>query len=662
MSRGRILVTGASGFIGSRFCELARAAGYDVTAFMRPRQRSARYPAPDVVFGRLPYDVPERAWKDVDYVVHLAGATTGQDDAENHAINVEGTRVLLEQAKVHAKIKRFVFVSSQSAHKDAVSAYGKTKLIAEGLVSHSGLPYAIVRPGLVFGPGKVGLFYRMRRTVQKLPVLPLLGGGKALVQGVEVSDLGQALLKCLELPASDSPELNIGEPEAITLREFLQAIAVAETGKQKPALVVPLGPIKMVVETAEALHVPLPISSDNIKGMEMVRSMDTASSLAKLGVTLRPFKEAMAAAVREPEAKSVDPAERAVRMLLIGAGKIGIVHSLNLVEREGETLWGAADANPKAFNLYRSMGIDTEFIPDALRAIDELKPDAALVATPAGTHLPLARMCVERGLPVFVEKPVSFNRKAMAGWRELRQQHPHAIIHSGYMAAQYPHLQQARELIEAGALGKVTAVSGFSLQSHIMASKPQRWEMIRSKSGGGALLNFGSHTLSMILRLVGQPSSISGELWSLYSDEVEDGAELRMDYPDFVAKLKVCWSYPDYPRPENAVHVFGENGKCLVVRNYCTYLTDSQGRTEQVWTQQDYDLGYNAAPDYTGAGFSAEHAAFAAAVRGRVEFKPVELEEALGIEELIFDFYDSAANRGKLDRAPERFAVEQRSR
>ena len=68
---------------------------------------------------------------------------------------MEGTRALLDEAKARG-VGRIVFLSSQSAHEDAVSAYGRTKLEAERLIRDSGVAHAILRPGLVFGPGADG--------------------------------------------------------------------------------------------------------------------------------------------------------------------------------------------------------------------------------------------------------------------------------------------------------------------------------------------------------------------------------------------------------------------------------------------------------------------------------------------------------------------------
>lgn len=651
----RILVTGASGFIGCRFCERAAQAGHEVTALLRPRQSPGPYPPADrVVYGQLPYSIPLRAWEGVDAVAHCAAATTGQGSAESAATNAEGTRVLLAQAAVSGAVKRFIFLSTQSAHEGAVSAYGYTKREAETLVREAGLPYAILRPGLVFGPGESGLFYRMRRTVERLPFIPLLGGGNAIVQPIEVDDLCEAMLRCLDFPPEESLDLNLGDPVGMPLREFLQAISLPRTGRPKLQMKVPLGPVKAAVATAQALRLPCPVSMDNLRGMEKVRRMETRPSLERLKLKLQPFRPAMRRAVLDAGTCAAAPSSSPLRILLIGGGKVGIVHALNLFQREDAVLCGIVDPNPKAFRLYRSMGFTTAFRTDTGQALDELCPDGAIIATPAHAHLALTKLCAGKGVAVLSEKPLAVRQEDIPEYLGLEQRFRGQVLQVGYMAAQFPHLDRAVELLVGGNAGKVVRFWAFSLQSHIMAPRPQRWEMLKEKAGGGALINFGVHVLSMLVRLLGLPESFSARMWPVHSAEVEDAIEVQMYYPEFTGRFFVSWSVPGYSRPENRIVIELEQGR-LIIENYCTRF-QKEGKTEQIWTQRSFDIGYNAAPDYTGGGFSMEHGNFTNAIRTRLAGQTpphdgtpsqmaVRLGEAARLEGLVFDIYSRAVKR-----------------
>ena len=677
----KLLVTGAAGFIGSTFCRVATEAGHEVVALVRARAggggglpRAVR-----VVTGRLPFDVPMRAWEGVDGVVHCAGGTRGEDWVESEAVSVEGTRALLAEC-ARRGVKRFVYLSSQSAHEGATSAYGRSRYAAEEVIRKAGVPHAILRPGLVFGPGAAGLFARMRGSVARLPVLPLLGGGAAPVQPVDAEDLARVMLRCAQmLPAHASMELNIGEPVAMKLRDFLQAMSVAERGRRKPELRIPLGPVKAVARLGEALHLPLPVTTDNLKGLENVRPMDTATSLARIDMQLRPFGETMREAMREPTTLNPNltaaPGHPA-RVLLVGAGKIGLVHGLNLFQRSETVTAGIVDRNAKAFGMYKSMGFAGPFFTNLDEAIAATRPDGAIVATPAGSHLPLARRCLQAGLGVLVEKPVAFRRDLLPELRTLQSEFAPLPCHTGYMAAQFPQLDTAAAVLRAGEIGAVRGAYVCCLQSHIMAPKPVRWEMRREQSGGGVLINFAGHWVAVLLRLLGRPEALEATAWSIHSTEVEDAAEARLRFDGFEARLLACWSIAGYARPRNFLVVQGETGR-LLVEQYHTAVVRNNGLTEMLYMQQDFETGYNFAPDYTGGGFAMEHLNFAAALRAaagagtgeagvaasgtaaggargpmaKPATTPVDFAEAADVEECIFDLMDAAAGAGAGDRA-----------
>jgi predicted dehydrogenase/uncharacterized protein YbjT (DUF2867 family) len=619
-----------------------------VVAVLRPRAGDVRYPPGEVVYAHLPYGIPPTTFEGVEAIVHCAGTTTGQDEAESLAVNVETTRVLAAIAHSLPGFRRLIYVSSQSAHEGSVSIYGRTKLRGEEVLRASGVPYAIVRPGLVFGPGSEGLFARMRATVDRLPVLPLLGGGKALVQPIDVEDLCAAFVRCLDLPAGESFEFDLGEPEPMTLADFLQAIAVACRGRRKPVIVVPVAPLALAVRVADAIGVRLPVSKDNVEGVRTVRRMDTRPSLDRLGLELTPFADAM----RRAATDTTDTAlvGRPVRVVLVGTGKIGIVHALDLCHRPGGALVALVDRKRKAARLYEQMGFAAPFFPELPRAVAALKPDAAIVATPAFTHHEQLRLCLEAGLDVLVEKPLIVRKEQRADFEKLRQAHPDRVIHVGYMATQLPQLDFVHAWLREGAVGQVRAVWGTSLQSHIMAPTPVRWEMRKALAGGGVLTNFTCHLLSILLRLFGMPQDSGAVMWSIHSREVEDAADLHLRYGDFAARVVTSWSASGYARPEMRLVVEGDRGTITVTNAGAELAAD--GARPALITQRDCDVGFNPSPEYTGAAFACEHENFLAAVRARRQCAEspeqplppsatsVGLDEALRLECFIHDLYE----------------------
>lgn len=173
----KILITGASGFIGSFIVEEALNRGMEVWAAVR-RTSSRRYLTDSRIhFIELDFGSEAALKKQLgghafDYIVHAAGVTKCIDKADFHRVNAEGTRHLVDALlELHMPIKRFVYLSSLSVfgaihekqpYADITehdfphpnTAYGLSKLEAERYLDSIGndFPYIILRPSGVYGP------------------------------------------------------------------------------------------------------------------------------------------------------------------------------------------------------------------------------------------------------------------------------------------------------------------------------------------------------------------------------------------------------------------------------------------------------------------------------------------------------------------------------
>ncbi len=168
----KVLVTGASGFIGGHLVELLVEKKYQVRCLVRERSDLSylqHFPV-EFYFGDI-LDIGslKEAVKDIDYVIHLAGAIKAKDNKTYWLVNYQGTKNILKAIlKENPKIKKFVFISSQAVagpNKDLkplreedqpnpISHYGKSKLKAEGLVKKFSKKFltVILRPSLIYGP------------------------------------------------------------------------------------------------------------------------------------------------------------------------------------------------------------------------------------------------------------------------------------------------------------------------------------------------------------------------------------------------------------------------------------------------------------------------------------------------------------------------------
>jgi len=168
--RGRVLVTGASGFVGSHVAETLASVGWRVRCLVRPTSSRRWLTRADYEFAQADvndlHGIPE-ALEGMDAVVHCAALTNALHPDEYFQVNAEGT-LRLWMAAESCKVKRFLLISSVAAigpgnggeprdettRPHPVSAYGKSKLAAERVVLETGGPVepVVVRPPTVYGP------------------------------------------------------------------------------------------------------------------------------------------------------------------------------------------------------------------------------------------------------------------------------------------------------------------------------------------------------------------------------------------------------------------------------------------------------------------------------------------------------------------------------
>lgn len=222
-----LLLTGATGFIGKQILSSLGGSGYPVRILLKPSRRSPRLPKGTTVEVALA-SLNDRggiraALVGVDTVIHLASEEHYGHRADLWHGDIQGTENLAHAA-AEAGVSRFIFVSHLGA--DRASAYPvlRAKAEAEEHIRGSGVPFTIVRSGIVFGKGdhfttglaKIGAI---------LPVFfPLVGQGEVLLQPVWVQDLTTTLTWMLEEPGSLNQRFEVGGPEQLSLTECVDLI------------------------------------------------------------------------------------------------------------------------------------------------------------------------------------------------------------------------------------------------------------------------------------------------------------------------------------------------------------------------------------------------------------------------------------------------------
>jgi nucleoside-diphosphate-sugar epimerase len=241
----RILVTGASGFIGSHVVRALSVAGHDVLATGRDASRLAALADMSVLIktADIACDPLETLVAGRDAVVHCAALSSpwGTRSAFQRA-NVDATRRLLDAAN-KAHVRCFVHLSSPSIYfrladqfdipetfvppRRWINAYAESKWQSEQCVAdtrYAGMSRIILRPRAVFGEGDRAIFPRILRVAER-GWFPHIGDGKAVIDTTYVGNVADAVTAALMLPESAEPQVfNITNGEPLAVRELLDRL------------------------------------------------------------------------------------------------------------------------------------------------------------------------------------------------------------------------------------------------------------------------------------------------------------------------------------------------------------------------------------------------------------------------------------------------------
>ncbi|HND49567.1 MAG TPA: NAD(P)H-binding protein [Anaerolineales bacterium] len=282
----KVLVTGGTGFTGSRLIPLLLKNGIQVRALVRPT--SNRSPLSALTVEWVTGDLADAesftaALRGVDALVNIASLGFGHAES-------------IVKAAKEAGVKRGLFISTTAIFTQLNAGSKSIRLAAEEAIQASGLEYTILRPTMIYGSPRDRNMWRLIRLLKIIPIIPIFGDGESLQQPIFVDDVAQAVLLALQNDATIHKSYNIAGKDPLTYNQVIDMVASA-LGKRVWKLHLPYMPIVRALQFTERMRLRLPIKAEQVLRLNEDKSFSYEDAKRDFGFTSRSFEEGIRAEV-----------------------------------------------------------------------------------------------------------------------------------------------------------------------------------------------------------------------------------------------------------------------------------------------------------------------------------------------------------------------------
>lgn len=335
-----------------------------------------------------------------------------------------------------------------------------------------------------------------------------------------------------------------------------------------------------------------------------------------------------------------------LRGAVVGFGKLGLLHAGLINGLPGSTLSAVVESSGLVQRIVGKQFANIEVFSNVDELVSRDKPDFAVIATPTGSHIPIAETLIRANIPVLIEKPLALNSKeAIPLTIALAENWVPNMV--GYMGRYIDTFSKAAQLIHQEVLGSVRMIRS-SMYIEQLLKPGEGWRYDPNLSGGGVLITQNSHLIDKLRWMFGEVIEVSGNTNKLVSQDVEDHVHSYFKFHSgAVGFMDASWSARHFRTPTISIHVQGDCGTLDVnddeVRLYLDSPTLDYSGGWTNWHKPDL---YRPVPlDIGGAQYTLQMLEFLNAVTNRIDVQS-NVVSGLRTQKIIDAIYESSRNGG----------------
>jgi predicted dehydrogenase len=333
-----------------------------------------------------------------------------------------------------------------------------------------------------------------------------------------------------------------------------------------------------------------------------------------------------------------------LRAGIVGMGKMGLLHASILNSLDGVKLSAIADTEKLVSGFLKKQLHLVNVYEDYKDMIEKENLDLVYITTPVNSHIPIASLCAQKKIHFFIEKPLAKNTSECVSLIDIvKKNNTKSMV--GFCLRYVETFAKAKELLDKDTIGKIVNIKSTVYQSQTV-KKGTGWRFQKSLSGGGVLMDLGSHLIDLLLWYFGDIETVEGKTELHQSDELENSVNVTINFKNSLScMLEASRIVQNYRLQETTIEAQGEYGDLKVNEDYVKLsfnsLGNQRGMQNEIFYRQSLSKGM--VIDIAGTEYTKEDLEFILSITEDVE-SPLSVINSSKTQSVIDSIYLSAKN------------------